>query len=269
MRKPIHGIWIFVVIASCANAQAPATAPVATAHENINAVLWMQSAAEYRASALQTYRAAEASLIRALHDKSWTAAVEQRRPVADLPPAVILDLDETVLDNSAFQARLAMTPGAVYTDEGWQKWVAEKRSGLVPGAREFLLAAHAHGVAAFYVTNRVCDPNKADDPTVTVLRTHYLPFRPERLLCKTDSGDKSARRNLVAAGNRVLLLIGDDFNDFVSVPREQANVEGRLNAVDAYSRYWGERWFMLPNPTYGSWERVYSSLDAKRKALKQ
>lgn len=268
MQELTHRICLFAIIAGCASAQAPAPARAAATHENINAVLWMQSAAEYRASALQTYRAAEASMLRALHDKTWTAAVEQKRPVSDLPAAVILDLDETVLDNSAFQARLAMK-GDVYTDEGWQKWVAEKRSGLVPGAREFLLAAHAHGVTPFYVTNRVCDPAKIDDPTVTVLRTHYLPFRPERLLCKTDSSDKSARRNLVAAGNRVLLLIGDDFNDFVSVPREQAHVEGRFNAVDAYSRYWGERWFMLPNPTYGSWERVYGSLDAKRKALKQ
>jgi 5'-nucleotidase (lipoprotein e(P4) family) len=268
MRKLTSRIQIFLFFASYASAQAPAPAPATAPHENLNAVLWVQSAAEYRASALQTYRAAEASMIRALEDKSWTAAIEQRRPVADLPAAVILDLDETVLDNSAFQARLAMT-GGVYTDEGWQKWVAEKRSGLVPGARDFLLAAHAHGVAPFYVTNRVCDPNKTDDPTVMVLRANYLPFLPERLLCKTDTTDKSPRRNLVAAGNRVLLLIGDDFNDFVSVTRDQASVEGRLMAVDAYARYWGERWFMLPNPTYGSWERVYKSLDAKRKGLKQ
>ncbi|HYP08048.1 MAG TPA: HAD family acid phosphatase [Bryobacteraceae bacterium] len=238
-------------------------------HENLNAVNWMQTAAEYRASALQTYRAAEASMLRALHDKTWTAAIEQRRPVADLPVAVILDLDETVLDNSVHQARLAAA-GAAFDDPGWQKWVAEKRAGLIPGAREFLLAAHAHGVAAFYVTNRVCDPNKAEDPTVAVLRLHHLPFRPERLLCKTDTSDKSARRALVAAGNRIVLLIGDDFNDFVSLTREQANVEDRFAAVDAYHRYWGERWFMLPNPTYGSWERaVGAGVDAKRKALRQ
>jgi acid phosphatase len=249
--------------------QAPARALSPSAHENLNAVLWVQTAAEYRASAIQTYRAAEASLIRALTDKSWTAALEQRRPVPELPPAVILDLDETVLDNSALQARLALT-GGVYSDEVWQKWVGEKRAGLVPGARDFLLAAHAHGVAPFYVTNRVCDPNKADDPTVAVLKMHYLPFRPERLLCKTDTSDKSARRNLVAAGNRVLLLIGDDFNDFLTIPRDQATVEGRLTAVDAHDRYWGERWFMLPNPTYGSWERVFNnSLEIKRKSLRQ
>ena len=51
---------------------------VAQPHENLNAVAWMQTAAEYRASALQTYRAAEASMLRAIQDKNWTAALEQR-----------------------------------------------------------------------------------------------------------------------------------------------------------------------------------------------
>jgi 5'-nucleotidase (lipoprotein e(P4) family) len=242
---------------------------IAQTHENLNAVIWMQTAAEYRAASLQTYRAAEASMMRALHDKNWTAAVEQRRPVPDLPPAVILDLDETVFDNSVYQARLTATAGT-FDNESWQKWVAEKKAGLVPGARDFLLTAHANGVGLFYVTNRVCDPNKADDPTVAVLRTHLLPFRPERLLCKTDTSDKSARRTLVAAGNRILLLIGDDFNDFISLPTGQAAVTERLAAVDAFSRYWGERWFLLPNPSYGSWERaVGTSVDAKRKSLRQ
>lgn len=243
--------------------------PAQTPHENLNAVVWVQSSAEYRAAAIQTYRAAELNLMRALADKNWTAALEQKRPVADLPPAIILDLDETVFDNSAFQARMTTTGGS-FTNETWQKWVGEKRAGLVPGAREFLLMAHAHGVAPFYVTNRVCDPNKADDPTVAVIRRHFLPFRPQRLLCRTDTGDKSARRNLVADGHRVLLLIGDDFNDFVSLAPEQGSVDARFLAVDAHSRYWGERWFMLPNPTYGSWERsVGTTVDAKRKSLKQ
>ncbi len=267
MKGCTRTLFLFGGMVSLIAAQT-ATSSAVAAHENLNAVLWVQSAAEYRASALQTYRTAEARMLEALEDPTWTAAIEQRRPVTNLPPAVILDLDETVLDNSALQARLALTNGA-YTDEVWQNWVAEKRSGLVPGARDFLLAAHAHGVAAFYVTNRVCNPNSADDPTVAVLRTHYLPFRPERLLCKTESSDKSARRNLVAAGHRILLLIGDDFNDFVTIAREQSSVEGRFGVVDAHARYWGERWFMLPNPTYGSWERVFSSVDAKRKALRQ
>ncbi len=257
-----------ICLSSFAIGLATSLAVAQTPHENLNAVVWMQTSAEYRAAAIQTYRAAELSMMRAIQDKTWTAALEQKRPVPDLPVAVILDLDETVLDNGAFQARVTAT-GGVFSNETWQKWVEEKRAGLVPGARDFLLAAHGHGVAIFYITNRVCDPAKPDDPTVTVLRAHHLPYSSQRLLCRTDTGDKSARRNLVAAGNRIMLLIGDDFNDFVSLTPNQGSVEGRFDAVEAHRRYWGERWFMLPNPTYGSWERsVGSTVDAKRKALK-
>ena len=268
MYRFARSFLICLLAAGTVFAQAAAVKPN-TPHENLNAVVWMQTSAEYRASALQTYHSAEASMMRALNDKNWTAALEQKRPVPDLPPAVILDLDETVFDNSAFQARLATT-GTTFTPENWNSWVAEKRAGLVPGARAFLLAAHANGVAPFYVTNRVCDPNRADDPTVVLLKAHLLPFRPERLLCKTETPDKSARRNLVAAGNRVLLLIGDDLNDFITAAVHEGSVDVRIAAVDAYDRYWGERWFMLPNPTYGSWEAaVGRSSGNKWRSLRQ
>lgn len=246
-----------------------AAAPAVLSTENLNAVLWMQTSAEYNGAARQAYRAAGASLDRALKERTWTAALEQRLPVADLPPALVLDLDETVIDNTAAQAELVAT-GRAYNEQAWNGWVAEKRAGLVPGAREFLLMAHASGVAAFYVTNRVCEPNQVEDPTVALLRAHHLPFSPERLLCRTDSGDKSQRRKLVAAGHRILLLIGDDFNDFVSLKGEQTSAEGRLAAAAAFAAYWGDRWFILPNPSYGSWERaVGDTIDAKKKALRR
>lgn len=242
---------------------------LAQPHENLNAVLWLQTAAEYQAIARQTYRAAEVSLERALREPSWTAALEQTESAIEYskrPPAVILDLDETVVDNSAFQARNIATAGA-FTDPAWQKWVSEKRAGLVPGAREFLTLAHSRGVNIFYVTNRVCDPMKADDPTVAVVKAHGLPFRPERLHCRAETGDKSPRRRTIANTHRVLLLVGDDLNDFVTLPFD---AKVRADFVADLARYWGERWFMIPNPTYGSWERsIGMDVDTKRKALRQ
>jgi 5'-nucleotidase (lipoprotein e(P4) family) len=233
-------------------------------HENLNAVVWMQNAAEYAAAARQAFRAAELALDRALRAPNWTAALEQMEGFEKLPPGVILDLDETVLDNSVHQARLTAA-GARFTPEGWLAWMAETKAGVVPGAREFLAAAHARGVRIYYVTNRTCDASKADDPTVRTLQAHALPLSPGRLLCRTDTGDKSPRRRTVAYSVRILLLIGDDLNDFMTVP-----AAGRAEAVAGYGRYWGERWFMLPNPTYGSWEAaVGSTVDAKRKALRQ
>lgn len=221
-------------------------------YEGLNSVVWMQTSSEYRAMALQTYRAAEVNLMRALADSTWTAALEQTQPSAARQPAVILDLDETVVDNSALQARLTATQGA-YSDQVWTAWVKEVRAGLVPGAAQFLALAHAHGVAIFYVTNRECDPTKADDPTVALLRRHNLPFEADQLRCKAESSDKSPRRRAIGRNYRIVMLIGDDYNDFLTAG---SSVEARAAAVAPYERYFGERWFMLPNPTYGSWERA-------------
>jgi acid phosphatase len=251
-------LFLLIGCAACAFAQT---------HENLNAVVWMQTAAEYRANAMQTYRTAEASLLRALKDPQWTAAIEQTGSYAALPPAVVLDLDETVLDNSAFQARLTAA-GKPFSADEWAKWEAEQKAGLVPGALEFLTVAHANGVAVVFVTNRVCDASNNDDPTVALLRAAQVPSG--QFFCKSaaaDPSDKSPRRARVAQRHRILLLIGDDLGDFVTVA---PNVMGREAAVNAYRRYWGERWFTLPNPTYGSWERAVGyDVKSKRDALRR
>src|SRR5689334_4174870 len=100
----------------------------AKTYENMDAVIWTQHAVEYRANAIQAYRAAKANLLRALEEKNWTAALEQSGNYRDLPPAVILDLDETVLNNSAMNARL-VAKGEKYNNKAWQEWVAEKKAG--------------------------------------------------------------------------------------------------------------------------------------------
>jgi 5'-nucleotidase (lipoprotein e(P4) family) len=225
------------------------------AEANVNAVAWAQTSAENHAVAVQTYRAAERQMMAALANPNWTAALEQSADFTKLPPAIILDLDETVLDNSSMNARL-IKEDKTYTEAEWTRWVNERRAGLIPGAIDFLKVAHANGVAIFYITNRVCDPAKSDDPTVEILQKLNLPFSRHRLFCKTEISDKSPRRARVAAAYRILLLIGDDFNDFLTVPQSQATVEGRRAIARAHDRYWGERWFMLPNPMYGSWERA-------------
>jgi 5'-nucleotidase (lipoprotein e(P4) family) len=253
-----HRLVIFITVLAAAPAQTPG--------DTVNAVLWTQSAAEYHASAVQTYRTAERQLLKALEDPHWTAAVEQT--VSDfgkLPPAVILDLDETVIDNSPLQARL-IKENKTYNDAEWTRWIKESRSGLVPGAMNFLKVAHGAGVAIFYVTNRQCNPMTATDPTVINLKQLGLPFNATRLFCRTDTSDKSPRRARIANAHRVLLILGDDFNDFYSVPQAQMTIEGRLAAAQAHERWWGDRWFMLPNPMYGNWERALGSqkLDALR-----
>lgn len=126
----------------------PTAAP---AYENLNAILWMQTSVEYKASTLQTYRLAEAALTQGLRDPHWTAALEQSGDFGNLPPAVILDLDETVLDNSPFEARLTAS-GAPFSRGAWTKWQDERNAGLIPGAMDFLQFAHANGVTPIYLS---------------------------------------------------------------------------------------------------------------------
>ncbi|MEE9575773.1 MAG: HAD family acid phosphatase, partial [Gemmatimonadota bacterium] len=93
-----------------------------TGVEGLDATLWMQRAAEYGASAEQAYRIAGDMLAAALEDSTWTAAPEQRSDGSALPPAIILDVDETVLDNSPFQARLIIE-GREFNPQMWDEWV--------------------------------------------------------------------------------------------------------------------------------------------------
>ena len=239
----------------------------AAAQELLNSVIWMQGSIEYRAATAQTYRSAEQALVRALATPNWTAALEQVGDFSAKPPAVVLDLDETVLDNSPYQAR-QIADGTAFDGKTWAAWVAEGKAGLIPGAADFLNFAALHGVRRIYISNRVCAADSKDDPTAALLVRHGLLNRMDQLLCKasdTDSSDKSARRYRATAGHQVVLLIGDDIGDFFTVARD---AKARDEALARYERWFGDRWFILPNPAYGSWERLYADAEAKKKALR-
>jgi len=236
-----------------------AAAPTAPTYENLNAVLWMQTSVEYRASTTQTYHLAEIALKRGLRSPRWTAALEQSGEFESLPPAVILDLDETVFDNSPFNARLVTSPKRPEEfGQAWTDWVNERKAGLVPGAMDFLQFAHANGVMPIYITNRICDASREDDPTVKMLRSLGAPLErvQEQLLCAQTSkdSDKTGRREKCVTKFRILLLFGDQLGDFLQIPPDMASLEGRQKLFDAHRSLWGERWFQLPNPMYGSWE---------------
>jgi len=243
---------LLLITTGCATAPAPAT-QCNPGHALVNATLWVQSAAEYRASALQTYAAAKKQLDAALADRTWTGAEEEKNEDASQPPAVILDLDETTLDNSGFEIR-AIRRGITYDKALWREWVAESAAGAVPGAADFLAYAQSRGVTPFYVTNRDFDPEHPG--THRNLERLGFPLTADTLLMRGTrpewKSDKSGRRAHVAATHRVLLVIGDDLNDFTNA-RDKSKAE-RDAIMDRTATWWGTRWFMLPNPMYGSWE---------------
>ncbi len=228
-------------------------------HDNLNAVAWVQTSVEYRAITTQTFRAAADHLDAALKEKHWDALVPDERGNAaiGLKPAVVMDVDETVLDNSPYQARL-IRDGKEYDEISWDQWVAEKKAKPLPGVVDFAKAAAEKGVTILYISNRAVHLKEA---TLANLREAGLPVADDSVFlglgtvlegCEQNGSEKNCRRRLAGQKYRVLMQFGDQIGDFVQV---EANTrEGRQTLFDEYDDWFGERWWMLPNPTYGSWE---------------
>jgi 5''-nucleotidase, lipoprotein e(P4) family len=249
--------------AAPADPAAPAATAAATkptgAHDNLNAVAWVQTSVEYRAITTQTFRAAADHLDVALKEKHWDALVPSERGNAatGLKPAVVMDVDETVLDNSPYQARL-IRDGKEYDEISWDQWVAEKRAKPLPGVVDFAKAAAEKGVTILYISNRAVHLKEA---TLANLREAGLPVADDSVFlglgtvlegCEQNGSEKNCRRRLAGQQYRVLMQFGDQIGDFVQV---EANTrDGRQALFDEYDDWFGERWWMLPNPTYGSWE---------------
>jgi len=255
----------FTLLAGCAAAPPhPTSAPTAAAKsadadDNLNAVAWTQTAIEHDLIYIQTFRDAQSRLLAALHDPQWDALTKDDRttPFTGLPPAVVLDIDETALDNSPYQARLVKS-GGQYDEASWAAWCKEERARAMPGALAFTRYAAGHGIAVIYLSNRAQD---LDTATLANLRKLGFPVSgPEAFLglgtvlpgCEQVGTEKGCRRQLVGRKYRVLMQFGDQLGDFVDVV---ANTEtGRKQAIAGYMDWVGTRWFVLPNPTYGSWE---------------
>ena len=241
-----------------AAAEAPASQQP-PADDSLNATVWFQTSLERELVYTAIYRAAGQRLDAALRDKRWDALTKEDRnnDASKLPPAIIVDIDETVLDNSPASVR-QIRERRGFNEAAWAEWVNERRAKPLPGAAEFLNAAAAKGVTVFYISNR--DAGLAD-ATLANLRQAGFPIADDSQFlglgafvegCEQHGSEKSCRRQLVARRYRVLMQFGDQVGDFVQI---LANTrDGRRAAITPYQAWIGERWWPLPNPLYGSWE---------------
>jgi 5'-nucleotidase (lipoprotein e(P4) family) len=252
---------LVVLLPSCRTwTVGPAAVPP---HESLDAVLWMRTSAEYYALAEQAYRLAMVQLDEALkpENPAWTAAFEQVAGYEDLPPAVLVDVDEAVVDTGAFQAQLVKT-GEQFRPADWNRWVRELKSKAVPGAAEFARYAVARDVRLFFVTNR---DHELEEATLQNLRDLGFPVDADgaNVLTKGEREgwkfDKTSRRQFIAASHRIVLIIGDDLNDFV--PGSLTDPRGRVALARRWRSYWGTRWIMIPNAFYGGWQRTLYGFD--------
>ena len=242
--------------------RAEANERAAAPHENLHSTLYVQTAAEYAALTRQVFRSARQQMRRALRDSAWTAFPPQETApdYRDRPPAVVVDVDETVLDNSPYQARL-IADGRSYSTETWNDWVREEQAEAVPGALAFAQAAEEAGVTVVYLTNRDAQVEAA---TRRNLRALNFPLAGNRDVILTQGEEpgweaKEPRREAAAEDFRILLFLGDNLGDFVA--DVERSVEARRQLADRYADYWGRRWFVLPNPQYGSWEGALYGYD--------
>jgi len=265
------------VLSACASLPAtapapPAPVPAATVYDHTRdmGLLWVKHAAEYQAITKQVYRMAEAALPGYVNDTSWSAMPGQSN-AEHLPPAVILDVDETVVSNVDFQ----LTFERPFANHKLDEWSSNYDSLVIAGVKEFVAAARAAGVTVFFVTNRPCqriagndDPCPQEGTTVDDIREVGIAAEREYVMLSGEQTDwdreKLVRRNVIARTHRVIMLIGDDFGDFVPCVRHKivapcstrATRASRTADVEKYTKYWGAGWYILPNPMHGSWTSV-------------
>jgi 5'-nucleotidase (lipoprotein e(P4) family) len=247
---------------SVGTAQAQQSPP---AHDMLLANLWMQRAVEYKANTLTVYALARLRLEEALADRSWTAApAEQKGDFQNLPPAVIVDVDETVLDNSKYEVWL-MQADQSFSTKTWNQFCAAQISTAIPGAVEFTKYAESKGVKVFYVTNRGAETEK--DTRANMEKLGFpMGGNVDTFLMQGEKpewvGAKSTRRAAITKDYRVVLNIGDNLGDFDD--RYRSSEPDRIKAFEAGMPYWGKQWLMLSNPTYGSFDTSPFGHDFKK-----
>jgi 5'-nucleotidase (lipoprotein e(P4) family) len=233
----------FMMLAGCAKPVVDIKAP-----EMLNATLWQHTSAEYEVAVRQAYRLAQENLDKALADDRWNAALEQQGNTASLPPAILLDLDETVIDNTEYEIRIIRDLGQ-YSPESFAQWCESAEAPVLTGAAEFLEYAASRRVSVFYYSAR---KESLRTCTTRNLRALGLPFADETHLLLDDGTSKSEYRRMIASKYRLLLLVGDNLEDFVEGSKAQSGLRREL--AQRYATRWGREWIILPNPMYGHWE---------------
>ncbi len=240
--KRIYIIFL-VFSASCASRR---ISTVDTNHASSNPVVdgklfataWQQRSAEYKALCYQAFNIAKLRIDERAGDSSAK------------PKAIMTDIDETILNNSSYQAHQSLQ-GKDYDNASWKAWTAMAKADTVTGALHFLQYASSKGIEIFYVTNRDEDEREG---TLKNLRKFNFPNADnEHLLLKQKTSSKEERKKSIQENHNVVLLMGDNMNDFIFL-FEKKDPDERSKVADNFAAEFGNRFIVLPNPVYGDWE---------------
>lgn len=204
------------------------------------AATWFGLSAENQACYLQTYQLAALQLKPVLKEAS----------VSKKKKAIVTDLDETVLDNSPWTLKVLLE-GKDYPSY-WSDWEKAGKAPAFPGAVDFFKKAASLKVEVFYISNRMHENLGA---TIQNLKSLGLPFADSaHVFLKTTESNKVARRIRVLEKHQIVMLLGDNLADFDEVWEPKAQPDERLTAVKNHKADWGKRYFIFPNPVYGTWK---------------
>ncbi|MDB5088706.1 MAG: 5-nucleotidase, lipoprotein e(P4) family [Mucilaginibacter sp.] len=202
--------------------------------------IYQQRAAEYKALCFQAYNLAKLRL---------DAAIKKHHTK---PFAVVTDIDETLLDNSPYDAQRALN-NQEFDSKTWKEWTGKGICDTVPGAPSFFKYAASKGVAVYYITNRDEDERAG---TIKNLKLYRLPYIDDQhlILKSTTSSSKESRRQNVLKTHEIILLCGDNLPDFDALYDDHPSEENRQAATEKLRKEFGNKYIIIPNISYGDWE---------------
>ncbi|HXR85131.1 MAG TPA: 5'-nucleotidase, lipoprotein e(P4) family [Hanamia sp.] len=202
------------------------------------ATAYQQRSAEYKALCYQAFNIAHDRITQYSHESS------------PKPKAIMTDIDETILNNSSYQAH-QLLEGKDYDPASWVEWTSKGEADTIPGALRFLKYAASTGIEIFYVTNR--GENEREGTLKNLKKFNFPNADDAHLLLKGNTSSKEPRKNSIAETHTIIMLMGDNMNDF-SYLFEKKTSDERDKVADDFSAQFGNRFIVLPNPVYGDWE---------------
>lgn len=242
MKKSLIYLIPVLLISACASTKntsiTNSTASI-TNNGKAWASIWQQRAAEYKALCFQAYNIAKLRVDEVVKNPG------------DKPLAIVTDIDETLLDNSPYDASRAMK-NLEYSDATWKEWTDKAIADTVPGAPAFFKYAASKGVTVFYITNR--NENERAS-TLKNLQLYGLPFADDaHLQLKTTTSSKEARRLTVLKTHTIIMLCGDNLPDFDVLYDNHPSEESRVAITQKLEKEFGSKYIVIPNPSYGDFE---------------
>lgn len=230
-------LFIGIVLFGCNSQPGQHASPIPKREYSVQSVLWQQKSSEYKALCYQAFNIAKLYLDHEIINNAHLAK----------PLAIITDIDETVMDNSPYNANMIKT-NTEYSKESWHDWGKKEQATSVPGALDFFQYAQSKNVEIFYISNRD-EVQKAE--TISNLQKLGFPGADStHLLLKDNTSKKQPRRDVVLNSHKVIMYLGDNLGDF----SELFDGLDRSTNLDSVKYKFGFEFIVLPNPMYGDWE---------------